>query len=100
MKPHLLPQLEQLQKICKVIIIYGDVADEQQLNQALSQIESTLPPLRGVIHAAGVLDDGVLQQQNWQRFKQVLQPKVQGAWNLHILTQKYELDCFVLFFLC
>ncbi len=96
-KPHLLPQLEQLQKICKVIIIYGDVADEQQLNQALSQIESTLPPLRGVIHAAGVLDDGVLQQQNWQRFKQVLQPKVQGAWNLHILTQKYELDCFVLF---
>ena len=96
-KPHLRSLLEQLQKICKVIIFHGDVADEQQLNQALTRIESTLPPLRGVIHAAGVLDDGVLLQQNWQRFKQVLQPKVQGAWNLHKLTQKYELDRFVLF---
>lgn len=96
-KPHLRSQLEQLQKICEVIIIYGDVANEQQLNQALAQTESTLPPLRGAIHAAGVLDDGLLLQQDWQRFKQVLQPKVLGAWNLHRITQKYELDRFVLF---
>ncbi len=37
-----------------------------------------LPPLRGVVHAAGVLDDGVLQQQDWARFAEVLAPKVDG----------------------
>jgi len=97
-KPHLCDQLEQLQQTgIKVVIVQGDVADPQQVAKVLSQIESTLPPLRGVIHAAGILDDGVLLQQDWQRFTKVLNPKVQGAWNLHLLTQKYDLDRFILF---
>ena len=54
-------------------------------------------PLCGIIHCAGVLDDGVLHQQNWARFAKVLAPKVQGAWNLHLLTQGMALDFFVLF---
>ncbi len=54
-------------------------------------------PLRGVIHAAGVLDDGVLQNQTWERFQAVLAPKVQGAWNLHELTRSHDLDFFVCF---
>ncbi|NJO93485.1 MAG: KR domain-containing protein [Hydrococcus sp. RM1_1_31] len=59
-----------------------------------------IPPslkLRGIIHAAGILDDGVLMQQNWERFEKVLTPKIQGAWNLHLATQNYSLDFFVLF---
>jgi myxalamid-type polyketide synthase MxaB len=63
----------------------------------LAEIEQSPWPLRGIIHAAGVLDDGILQQQNWQRFERVMAPKVQGAWNLHTLTQKLPLDFFVLF---
>jgi hypothetical protein len=54
-------------------------------------------PLAGIIHSVGVLDDGVILQQNWERFVPMLGPKVQGAWNLHTLTQGMELDWFVLF---
>jgi acyl carrier protein len=44
-----------------------------------------------------VLDDGVLQQQNWERFERVFAPKVRGGWNLHQLTRDAHLDFFVLF---
>jgi myxalamid-type polyketide synthase MxaB len=50
-----------------------------------------------VIHAAGVLDDGLLLQQTTERFARVLAPKVQGAWNLHTLTRHLPLDFFVVF---
>ena len=54
-------------------------------------------PLYGIVHAAGVLDDGLLLQQTWSRFKDVLAPKVQGSWNLHTLSREMPLDFFVLF---
>jgi acyl carrier protein len=63
----------------------------------LEKIAETMPPLRGIIHAAGVLDDGVLLQQDWRRFEKVMAPKVDGSWNLHTLTRKEALDFFVLF---
>lgn len=74
-----------------------DVADAQQLAEVLGVIRATLPPLRGVIHAAGVLDDGVIEQQDRARFARVFAPKVQGAWHLHQLTRSLPLDFFVLF---
>ena len=49
----------------------------------ISEIELTMPPLKGIIHGVGVLDDGILLKQTWKRFEKVLQPKVEGAWNLH-----------------
>jgi myxalamid-type polyketide synthase MxaB len=79
-----------------VIVAQADVAKTSQLAQVLTDIES-LPPLRGVIHAAGILDDGILQQQTWERFEKVLAPKVQGAWNLHVLTRNCPLDFFIMF---
>ena len=79
-----------------VIVAQADVANTSQLAQVFADIE-TLPPLRGVFHAAGILDDGILQQQTWERFEKVLAPKVQGAWNLHVLTRNYPLDFFVMF---
>ena len=56
-----------------------------------------MPPLRGIVLAAGVLDDGILLQQNWERFTRVMAPKVQGSWNLHLLTKKHHLDFFLVF---
>jgi acyl carrier protein len=56
-----------------------------------------MPPLRGVIHSAGVLEDGVLLQQNWDRFATVFAPKVTGSLLLHRLTASDNLDFFVLF---
>jgi NAD(P)-dependent dehydrogenase (short-subunit alcohol dehydrogenase family)/acyl carrier protein len=74
-----------------------DVADRDQLAAIFDTMKTTLPPLRGIIHAAGVLDDGVIVQQDRARFEKVFGPKVQGAWNLHLLTQSLPLDFFVLF---
>jgi acyl transferase domain-containing protein/acyl-CoA synthetase (AMP-forming)/AMP-acid ligase II/pimeloyl-ACP methyl ester carboxylesterase len=53
--------------------------------------------LRGIIHAAGVLNDGLLQSQTWSNFEGVINPKIIGAWNLHQATKNLELDFFVLF---
>ena len=63
----------------------------------LEQIKASLPPLGGIIHAAGILHDGLLLQLDWEGFSRVMQPKVAGAWNLHILTQDIPLDFFVCF---
>src|SRR5262249_28336122 len=52
---------------------------------------------RGVVHAAGVLDDGLLLHQELARFERVLAPKVAGAWNLHLATRDEPLDFFVLY---
>jgi acyl carrier protein len=54
-------------------------------------------PLRGVVHAAGVLDDGVLAEQSAERFARVLAAKVDGACHLDRLTRAADLDFFVLF---
>ncbi len=91
-------KLEQLSASgTEIVVIQTDVADPEQVKQALSQITSTLPPLRGIIHAAGLLSDAVLQQQQWESFAKVFAPKVQGTWNLHTLTKGDPLDFFVLF---
>lgn len=54
-------------------------------------------PLRGVFHAAGVLDDGLFAEQTPERWETVLSPKVAGALNLHSATAGEPLDHFVLF---
>ncbi len=74
-----------------------DVADASQVDQLQAELDRTFPPVRGVVHAAGVVDDGMLRQQSWDRFEHVLRPKVAGAWNLHQATRHQPLDFFVLF---
>ncbi len=81
----------------KILVVQADIAHQEDVARVLETIQGSMPPLRGVFHAAGVLDDGVLLQQTWQRFTRVMAPKVQGAWNLHILTQNLPLDFFVCF---
>ncbi|HEY3886321.1 MAG TPA: SDR family NAD(P)-dependent oxidoreductase [Vicinamibacterales bacterium] len=74
-----------------------DVGDRAALATALTCIEEKHPPIRGVFHLAGVLDDGLLRSQRWEQWRDVLAPKVDGAWNLHALTLDRPLDFFVLF---
>ena len=80
-----------------VAAIQADVSNEADLARALSKIHDSMPPLRGVIHAAGVLDDRLLLNMNIESFHRVLAPKALGAWNLHVLTAELPLDFFVLF---
>jgi acyl transferase domain-containing protein/acyl-CoA synthetase (AMP-forming)/AMP-acid ligase II/acyl carrier protein len=78
-------------------VIAADVASQADIANALESIRTTMPPLRGVIHAAGVLDDGVLTSQTPARFARVMNPKILGAWNFHRLTHDMNLDFFVLY---
>ena len=81
----------------RIAIEKCDVSDEAELAASLNRISRSMLPLRGIVHAAGVLDDGMLEQQTWSRFEGVMAPKVRGAWNLHRLTLSSKLDFFVLF---
>jgi acyl transferase domain-containing protein/acyl carrier protein len=80
-----------------VSIVRGDVSHEADVATALARAGGERPPLRGVIHSAGVLDDGALVQQTWSRFETVMAPKVVGAWHLDRLTREQPLDFFVLY---
>lgn len=81
----------------QVLVLQADVAQADQLACALETISNSMPPLRGIMHAAGVIDDGILLRQDWERFARVFAPKVQGAWNLHTQTRHLTLDFFVCF---
>ena len=75
-----------------------DVADEGQLSAFLKEFSAEgWPPIRGVVHAAGVLQDGLLLQLDQAALDTVLRPKVTGGWLLHRLLEDAPLDFFVLF---
>ncbi len=100
-KPAVQSQLEQLELFgAQIVVAQADVSDYEQVAELLASLVQSSPPLRGIIHTAGVLDDGVLKQLDWNRFARVMAPKMQGAWNLHILTQNLPIDFFVLFSSC
>ncbi len=81
----------------QVQVAQADVAVREDLEALLGRASGQMGPLRGIVHAAGVLDDGILREQTWERFESVLAPKAQGAWNLHSLTEHLRLDFFVCF---
>jgi acyl transferase domain-containing protein/NADPH:quinone reductase-like Zn-dependent oxidoreductase/acyl carrier protein len=82
---------------CRVHVFAADVGDESEVAELLNRIRSELPPLGGVAHLAGVLDDALLPQQSLDRFRTTLRPKAFGALHLHRLTMGDDLEFFILF---
>ena len=80
-----------------VVIVKGDVSDPDQLQRVFDKMKTGLPPLRGVVHGAGILDDGSLFNLDSERMKKVMKSKLDGTWNLHLATLDFSLDFFVLF---
>jgi NADPH:quinone reductase-like Zn-dependent oxidoreductase/short-subunit dehydrogenase/acyl carrier protein len=80
---------------CRIHVFAADVGDESEVEQLLERIRTELPPLAGVVHLAGVLDDALLSQQSLERFETTLAPKAFGAWHLDRLTRDDELDFFI-----
>ncbi len=80
----------------RVVTLQGDVTDAASLKQALQQLPKDAP-LRGVIHAAGVLADGIIADMTLEQLDRAMLPKVQGTWNLHTATLAAPLDFFVMF---
>ncbi len=79
----------------KVRYVQADVTDFEAMARFFSDLDREAATLRGVFHAAGVLDDGILLTQDTDRFRRVLEPKTTGAWHLHQLTRDLDLDFFV-----
>ncbi len=80
-----------------VVVKQADVARAAETHALIRQIVAELPPLKGVFHCAGNLDDGVLAQMDWDKFAGTTGPKVLGGWALHVETRELPLDHFVLF---
>lgn len=96
--PEATPVLEEIRSRGTVVIPEAlDVSNETALRELLTRVRADGPPLRGVLHSAGALDDAALLQQDAQRFARVFAPKVQGGWLLDTLTRNDALDWFVLF---
>ncbi len=96
------PEVEEAVELLRkrgftVQVQLADVTDPDAVDEMLVRMDAELPPLGGVIHSVGVLSDGALGNQSWEKFEQVLWPKVLGAWRLHRATMTRDLDMFVLF---
>jgi acyl transferase domain-containing protein/NADPH:quinone reductase-like Zn-dependent oxidoreductase len=90
-------ELERLRELgVHVVTFEADVADREAMRRVLTAVHETMPPLRGVIHAAGVTDDAVAAALTDEQVARVLRPKVHGGWHLHDLTRDLPLDVFVL----
>ncbi|WP_078851113.1 type I polyketide synthase [Streptomyces sp. NRRL S-237] len=81
----------------RVTVVAADVSDEAQTTALVTRLHRDHGPLRGVVHAAGVVEDAVLSRLDWDSFARVLAPKVAGARNLHRATAGLDLDHFVLY---
>jgi len=79
----------------EVSVFAADVRDRDQLADCFAQIEATARPLRGIFHAAGVIDDGLTVDLDGDHIQRVFDPKVIGAWHLHELSANIPLDFFV-----
>jgi NADPH:quinone reductase-like Zn-dependent oxidoreductase/acyl carrier protein/NADP-dependent 3-hydroxy acid dehydrogenase YdfG len=80
-----------------VSTIACDVSDADTLRTALKALDAAMPPVRGVVHAAMVVEDSLIRDMNRGQLSRVLAPKIQGALNLHNLMRGQDLDFFLLY---
>jgi acyl transferase domain-containing protein/acyl carrier protein len=81
----------------KVLVAQADVSSETDMVRVFDEIEASMPPVLGIVHAAGVVGYQVIKDLDLNELESVLRPKVLGAWILHRLTQGMKLDFFVCF---
>lgn len=82
----------------RVAVVPADISDARSVARALEELRRRgWPPVKGVVHAAGVLHDGTLARLDADAFTRVLAPKVSGAWLVHRALGDTPLDFFVLF---
>ncbi len=81
----------------RITVAEVDVSDSGVVQALMQTLAASSAPLRGVVHAAGVVEDATLARFNPEALRRVFAPKVRGAWNLHTSTAKMPLDFFVCF---
>ncbi|CAN0540130.1 unnamed protein product [Ectocarpus sp. 12 AP-2014] len=81
----------------KVLAAACDITDRAALAGVIERAKGELAPLRGIVHAATVIDDSLIRNLDAERIQKVLAPKIDGARYLDALTRDVELDFFVLY---
>nr|VFJ72077.1 MAG: Acyl transferase domain-containing protein [Candidatus Kentron sp. FW] len=81
----------------EIRVINADVSVEAQVLRLFQEMDADMPPLAGIIHAAGVQDLETLSRQDWDRFSRGMAAKIEGSWHLHVLSRAVALDFFVCF---
>ena len=90
--------IEELRSLgANISVKIADMTKPDQVDSMFAEIAEDMPDLGGVVHSVGVLSDGAIPNQSWERFEEVLWPKIIGAWHLHEITKRMDLDLFVLF---
>ena len=96
--PEVEGELEALRESgVRVDVAQADVADRDQLAAVLAPDAADRPPLGGVVHAAGVVEDALIGDIAPDSLRRTLDGKAAGAWNLHCLTQDQPIDLFLMF---
>lgn len=80
-----------------LLSVAADISEEADVDRLFAEIARAQTPLRGVFHAAAVLDDGAIRLLSPSKLEVVMKPKAKGAWLLHQRTCDLALDYFVLF---
>ena len=75
----------------------ADITNIDALNAAVSIVKDEMPEIKGIIHAAGLLETGLISQLDVKEFKNVLAPKMLGTWNLHNISLKLPIKHFIIF---
>jgi len=93
-----LKKIEAIKKSgTEVNVVKADVTKKEELKKVIDDINSSGHALKGIIQSAGLLDDGIITNQNKDKFDRVLAPKVLGSWYLSELTKEMDLDFFIMF---
>ncbi|XP_069139165.1 mycocerosic acid synthase-like [Argopecten irradians] len=81
-----------------IVPLRCNIANYADVEKTISDIKALFPnhPIKGIFQGAGVLRDTRIETMTMERFKEVLQPKVLGTWNLHLATKELLLDFFVM----
>lgn len=93
--------IEIIQKIekmhTKVSLYNADVSNEAEITGVIEDIMQKFGKIDGIVHCAGIPGDGVIVNKEEHIFREVLAPKVEGTWLLHLLTKQFCPDFFILF---
>ena len=91
-------EIAEIEKLgAKIVVEACDVADEKATKALLAKLAKEMPPVRGVLHTAMVLEDVLISNLDAEKIRKVLAPKVAGAYILDQATRDLDLDLFVMY---
>ncbi|MDO1449031.1 SDR family NAD(P)-dependent oxidoreductase [Rhodocytophaga aerolata] len=88
--------LSMMQQGVGVVLESVDITNAAAIQKVFNRIKDTMPPVKGIIHSAAILDDATIPNMDQSRFQRVFDTKVLGAWNLHQASLNEPVDFFLM----